>query len=204
MPGAVGAPDTPGPFPIEPIMADTIPVECPGCKKVIKAPAALKGKKIKCKSCNQAFTVGDAVRRSDEEWGEVAAYGVTAEKDKLHCAFCAHDMEDGQVICLHCGYNMQTRKRLETRVLEATGVEDYITYLMPGIIYAIIVLIMIGVIIWIWVDYPWDWPEKPESIQVYVTVACGFVIWGAGVPAFKRLVLRPHPPEREKTEHKKN
>jgi ribosomal protein L40E len=38
-------------------MADTLDVKCPTCGKALKVPAALVGKKVKCKGCDTAFAV---------------------------------------------------------------------------------------------------------------------------------------------------
>src|SRR5437867_6115595 len=41
-------------------MAATIDVACPECKKQMKAPAEMRGKKVKCKACGHTFTVAGA------------------------------------------------------------------------------------------------------------------------------------------------
>lgn len=38
-------------------MTTTIVISCPECKKQIKAPADLRGKKVRCKACGHLFTV---------------------------------------------------------------------------------------------------------------------------------------------------
>jgi hypothetical protein len=38
-------------------MPDTLDVKCPTCGKTLKVPAALAGKKVKCKGCDTAFAV---------------------------------------------------------------------------------------------------------------------------------------------------
>src|SRR5262249_35328875 len=38
-------------------MADTISISCPDCKKQMKAPAHLEGKKVRCKECGATFAV---------------------------------------------------------------------------------------------------------------------------------------------------
>jgi hypothetical protein len=38
-------------------MPDTLDVKCPTCGKALKVPAALLGKKVKCKGCDTAFAV---------------------------------------------------------------------------------------------------------------------------------------------------
>lgn len=41
-------------------MAATLDISCPHCAKAIKLPAELVGKTIRCKGCQQTFTVGGA------------------------------------------------------------------------------------------------------------------------------------------------
>src|SRR5262245_46068087 len=38
-------------------MAATIVVACPNCKKQLKGPADIQGKKIRCKACGHTFSV---------------------------------------------------------------------------------------------------------------------------------------------------
>src|SRR5262249_58790034 len=40
-----------------PTMAATITISCPDCKKQMKAPAHLEGKKVRCKECGATFAV---------------------------------------------------------------------------------------------------------------------------------------------------
>ena len=185
-------------------MAATITVSCPKCKKTIKAPESLKGKKIKCKGCGTAFPVVEA-KPKDEEWGVVKAYGMTAEDDTPRCPFCTQELEDeNAVICLHCGYNLQTRERIQARVLQRTGASDYIVHLLPGIACAVAFLCILGTLIWIWIIFwpkvNFDEPASTLSVPVYLSVACLGAMAFFGGFAVKRLIMNPRPPEKEKVE----
>src|SRR5262249_48341693 len=159
-------------------MAGTIVVTCPDCKKQIKTPAELQGKKIRCKSCAHVFVVkadapgqpakdkqgGKPVRQTKaaapadqppapaarkrthvDDPDEGNPYEVTHEELGLRCPFCVADMEDGQIVCLECGYNIETRTRTPTtRTFENTGL-DWFLHLLPGIVC---VLVIIGLITW--------------------------------------------------------
>jgi hypothetical protein len=51
-------------------MADTIVVTCPNCKKQLKGPADLQGKKIRCKSCGHTFAVNAPAARQKAPAGD--------------------------------------------------------------------------------------------------------------------------------------
>jgi DNA-directed RNA polymerase subunit M/transcription elongation factor TFIIS len=212
-------------------MAATISISCPKCSKTVQAPDSVKGKKIKCKGCGEIFPAeptatgkpkpgqdkgkqqpakadpkakGKPKGGDDEEWGEVHAYGVTKESDKPRCPFCAWELEDAEdVLCLKCGYNLQTRERLQEKVLEPVTTGDYVLWLLPGILCAIVALSALGMIIYaiLMLIFP---PEDQQGssfyrmVIIYGSVFAGVIGFLAGRFAVKRLILNPHPPEREK------
>lgn len=187
-------------------MAATIKITCPKCKKGFQAPDSVKGKKVKCKSCQEIFTAG---AERDEEWGVIGSYAVGSIKDKLRCPFCAHDFEEEeQVICLNCGYNLLTRERHQTRILHEVTGGDRFMWLLPGILCALAaaLLIGLGVCLWLpetvldWGDFYRDWVQRGEFNRVYGSVILGFLIFYTGRFAVKRLILNREPPEREKQE----
>jgi DNA-directed RNA polymerase subunit RPC12/RpoP len=182
-------------------MATTIKVTCPKCKKGFQAPDTVKGKKVRCKSCNEVFTVG---AKQDEEWGVIASYAVGSLKDVPRCPFCAHDLEEEeQVICLNCGYNLLTRERHSTQVIhEVTGSDRFI-WLLPGILCLLVALLFLTCVAFMWVpidlgDVWKDWVQNTEFTKIYLSVICAFIIFYCGRFAVKRLVMHPQPPDREK------
>jgi hypothetical protein len=54
-------------------MASTIPIACPQCKKQSRGPAALQGKKIRCKGCGHTFVVEAASASKPEAAEDLAA-----------------------------------------------------------------------------------------------------------------------------------
>lgn len=214
------------------VMAASIAIVCPHCRKTLQIPDSAQGKRIKCKWCAEIFVAsagrsakaetakgkgpsGAAAKttspaknkqdaQEDEEWGIVKAYGVTKESDKPHCPYCAWELEEeGQVVCLHCGYNLQTRERLEPKVYEPLTFWNWFWWLLPGVICAFVCLNFLGAIgycIYILI-YPWEGYEGSSTFRMFViysAVACGFVAFFCGRFAVKRLILNPRPPEREK------
>lgn len=179
-------------------MADTFTVGCPKCKRTSKAPTSLKGKKIRCKGCGQIFPALEA-RGESEEWGVINAYEVVVDKDKLRCPFCASDLAEGQILCLKCGYNLETRERMQPKVLEPLTFGDYFFWWLPAILGFLLICGLTGLIIWMWLANPTQtWSDLPVREQVVVTVFASLVIGRALLWIFKKRVLDPHPPEVEK------
>jgi uncharacterized paraquat-inducible protein A len=193
-------------------MTATISVSCPKCKKTIQAPETVKGKKIKCKGCGDVFGVpadakakaqstrADKPKGDDEEWGVVKAYGVTEESDKPRCPFCAWELESEEdVVCLKCGYNLQTRERLQEKVLEPVTGTDYFVWLLPGLICLFFALSFLAGIAILIVLLMGTEPGWIRGGIIYLIVFDGFVVFFTGRFAIKRLILNRHPPEKEKT-----
>jgi DNA-directed RNA polymerase subunit RPC12/RpoP len=200
-------------------MASTIAISCPKCEKEIRAPADLVGKKIRCKDCRHVFTVkaprgsrpGAApagARAGAVEEEDQNPYRVGDEASILpRCGYCAQELEtEDQVICLNCGYNMRTRERHQPKkIIEATA-GDRFTWLLPGIVCALVVLGMIGLIVVFWVVFPGLYAESQDWwgiffglwARIWGTVICLFIGFFTGKFAVGRLILDPTPPEREK------
>ncbi len=202
-------------------MAKSFLLSCPSCKKQLKAPADLLGKKIRCKGCKTVFTVKDpegekAVAEApikfaddDEEEGPAKPYGIVDTELGHRCPHCAGEMEEGDVICLHCGYNTETRERHSTkRVIEPTG-GDYFVWLLPGIACVVLVLFCISWDVFqliYFINYRREHIAN-EDDRMYVNcglcctiwtfVISAYVIFKAARFAILRLILHPKPPEKE-------
>ncbi len=203
-------------------MAGNLKIACPKCKKALQVPEVLAGKRIRCPGCSENIAVPKpasakpaapapaAAGKHDDEWGPAHAYGMLIEPDKPRCPFCASEVEEDQVVCLKCGYNLQTREKQGTRVLHPTTGGDYVLWLLPGILCVFVVLAAIGMIVILWLRQPSLGETLQEYFQdwlwgrVYGSLFMGFIIWFAGVFAYKRLIRNPHPPEIEKHAHKEH
>jgi uncharacterized paraquat-inducible protein A len=205
-------------------MADTIAITCPQCRKTINVPAALRGKKIRCKACGATLTVGakpapagqvkqpapplkvaDDDASANEEWGIIKSYEVGTTKEKARCPYCATELEnETDIVCLNCGYNLQTRERVPQRILEPVTAGDYFMWWLPAFLNILGALFCVAIIIMTWVGRPsfsfiyMGWTQKYLWSRTYVTILMGFIIFACLRWAFKRLILDPHPPEREK------
>src|SRR5262249_37737004 len=134
-------------------MATTITIVCPECEKPMKAPEDVLGKKIRCKACGHTFAAraaggksagkpaAKAAKKKDEEEDQPAgASGVTDEYLGPRCPECANAMEEGDIICLFCGYNTVSRTKPRFRkVREITGLDVFL-HLLPGILCVLAVI----------------------------------------------------------------
>lgn len=218
------------------VVAVTIVVSCPQCHKQSKAPAEVRGKKIRCKACGHIFAARASGQRpapakqaqqtQDEDLKQIEVksaaqqiiedeftidknpYTVTDTDLRPRCPHCAMALDEGQVICLECGYNTQTRMHGATvRVMGATILERII-WLTPGIACTLAVGGLVTLIFFLWMGLRGMSTKDPESwlwwftdnfpTQVYGTALSLGLIWLAGKFAFKRLILHPNPPEKIK------
>lgn len=209
-------------------MAGSLTVTCDKCKKVMQVPEVLAGKRIRCRGCEATLTVSKPVPPAAKVKAEVkaaaktgakdeskpleiyekaTAYGIVKLDEQLRCAFCAADMEDGQVVCLNCGYNMRTRDRHNTRMLHVTTGGDYFLWHLPAVLCTIVVLCCIAGIVIVWTGTPDLGGDLGELIQqwkwgaVYTTCFLAFLIFISARFAVSRFFYHPHPPEIEKYAH---
>ena len=104
-------------------------------------------------------------------------------------------MEEDAVICLECGYNTETRTRLEMVKTYDTSAADRTKWLLPGILCLLAVVICVGLIAFMWIAW-WgrdDWWAFP--LKVWGGVMLAGLSWVAGKFAYRRLILHPNPPE---------
>jgi hypothetical protein len=208
-------------------MADTILLSCPKCNKQLRTPANLQGKKIRCKACGHVFLAKADSQERPTQAGSAKGkakgpakkaaqsdlepdfnpYAVTDVDLSTRCPHCAGEMEsEDAVICLHCGYNTQTRDRVQMRTTYATTGFDIFLWLLPGIVCALVFFSFIGFIIFLvlWLKdiveankEAW-WVFGLKAMQVWGTVFSLFIMFFCGRFAIKRLIMNPKPPERLK------
>ncbi|HLJ93330.1 MAG TPA: hypothetical protein VKU02_09085 [Gemmataceae bacterium] len=210
-------------------MPEQIVITCPECKKQLKASAELQGKRVRCKGCGNVFAVGtptpsksapprkaaagaEATKKkppappaanAEEESGK-NPYGLTDVALSSRCPQCAAQMDSPDaVICLNCGYNTQSRQRITTVRAYAHTPFDWMFWLAPGILCALVVLSAIGLICFLLIPAGLErvagdawWGHF--SIQIYGSALAAGIGWIAGKFAFRRLVQNPRPPEKFK------
>lgn len=145
-------------------MAATIAQACPKCGKVIKAPADLAGKKVRCKGCAHIFLMQGPSRAAGKPTTEVeearakakaeanddaAFYDKTPYKMEgidlaPRCPRCAGELEsEGAKICLHCGYDTEKRVLHESVKVYENTAGDYFLWWLPAIICIILAIALI-------------------------------------------------------------
>jgi hypothetical protein len=193
-------------------MATVISVNCPECKKKLKVPADARGKKVRCTGCKQVFPVPAAGAKATKPGGKVdddesdgKPYGVTTLDLSTRCPHCANEMEEGDRVCLTCGYDTVTREFHRTRKLYDVTGTDIFLWLLPGILSALAVFGLIGADIWYCLcmqdlvagsDW-WDWLGGKMCSMWFVILSLFFMFY-AGKFAVKRLIMNYKPPEVEK------
>jgi len=105
------------------------------CGAAFAAKDELAGKTVKCPKCQQPLTIpgGAAAQKAapvqrpataaPQPAADSSAPNIFDEagiKAKQHtgivCPSCYHPMKQGTIICVHCGYNMQLGRKMETQV----------------------------------------------------------------------------------------
>ena len=160
-------------------MPDMLDVSCPNCDKELKVPAEFAGKRVKCKDCGEVFPIKGppkakapaakpapkvevkpapapapppAVEEDDDD-GPAKPMGVVKEDDTPRCPHCAKDLDPPDAaICLHCGFNNQTRIRAESKKVIASDATDWASHLAPPIIALIVAFGFIAIDIFCWIN----------------------------------------------------
>ncbi len=138
----------------------------------------------------------------DDEDAEGSKYGITDLDLAPRCPNCTKELEPGAIICLHCGYNTQTRKLGKlTKTIEKTGNEHFM-HLLPGLLVALCIVMVIIHNLWFCFEFPKTVEPGTfvalfahESMKFWSALISLFLIWGLGMFCFKRLVLEPKPHE---------
>lgn len=103
--------------PAAPATSGAISVTCP-CGKAISAPAKLAGKQVKCPGCGKPLTVptGTAKSKDPNDLSDLLdEIGYDQEKTKDSCPECSATLTPNAVLCVACGYNLETGKKLKTK-----------------------------------------------------------------------------------------
>jgi hypothetical protein len=204
-------------------MAAMILITCPECKKQLKGPAELQGKRVRCKGCGQVFAVrasapnkkaadvqpgkakaGSSPPKEQPEGSGANPYLLTDVVLTARCPQCAAELDSPDaIICLNCGYNSRSRQRMTTIRTYAHTPFDWIFWLAPGIGCLLAALAMIGLICFLWVPAGLQRAAGEAwwghfSVQIYGSFFAGAVAWFTGKYAFRRLVQNPRPPEKFK------
>jgi hypothetical protein len=133
-------------------------------------------------------------------------------------------MEEGQVICLACGYNTQTRVQARMRKTKDVTGGDKFKWLLPGILCALGVVLLIGYCFFHHFALPpmvvdnWDKLVEEKggrnaaagdemssgqgylfhgAFELWLFIMAAFGCWSLGRFAVRRLIFNNVPPEVE-------
>lgn len=194
-------------------MATTTVITCPECTKKFKGKSDLQGKKIKCPFCAKPFVVSAktpvkapaGARDLDDDEDGSNPYKAHEVDLTPRCPFCAKELTSAtDVVCLHCGYNTQTRTLGRSVRVYGHSFGEYLKHLLPGLLSAFGIFVLIIFLIYFCVLFP-DAVRGSfvalfdhESIRLWLTIISLAVAWILGYFAFNRLVLNPQPPDKVK------
>ena len=131
-------------------------------------------------------------------------YGVTTLDLAPRCPNCANELESADaLICLHCGYNTQTRIIRKTKkTLEHTGGENLL-WLLPGLLCALGVVLLFLLQMFYCFALPgiidkdsWANMFNHESMRLWIGLILTGLMWVLAYFAHKRLIFQPKPPEK--------
>ena len=136
-------------------------------------------------------------------------YGLTETDLTPRCPHCANELESADAkVCLHCGYNTETRQQVKLRKVVDQTSGDFFLHLLPGIlcVLAIIFMAVWDVLYCLRID---GWVESQDehwyfdlmgsaAVKMWMCITTDFIGWMLGKSAIRRLILERAPPEIEK------
>lgn len=135
---------------------------------------------------------------------EASPYGVTHEYLGPRCPSCANAMEEGDRICLQCGYDTETRIQGRMKKVKYYSGFDIFLWLLPGIACALLVIGLVtgSILYFVNIDratFKDAWYDFLGSLgmKVWVGVIVLFICYLAGRFAVIRLCINYLPPEVE-------
>jgi DNA-directed RNA polymerase subunit M/transcription elongation factor TFIIS len=192
----------------------------PGVKPSKPGGAAVKPKKEEPKPEEKPAEAPAPYKFQDDDDDEGAKpnpLGLVAEEDVARCPFCAKELDPPDAkVCLHCGFNNETRVRAESKKVWAPDTSDYLNHLGPGIVALVLFigLIVLDIICLVnmreWMTGTFLQKEEKDAqgeIAFYVKPGAFIaMIWAATVLpvigtarfAIKRLFIENQPVEKVK------
>jgi hypothetical protein len=144
-------------------------------------PAAVQGKKVRCKGCGGVVSVPaggvDTRMQTEKARAKTASAGVDAELDDAknpygvkqmnlapRCPHCAYELDPPDArICLHCGYDMVRRGRQQSIKTYERTFGDWALWLLPGIACVLAFLVIIGAGIYYHYYLPYDLLKQKDA-----------------------------------------
>jgi hypothetical protein len=205
-------------------------IRCKGCEAPVSVPGGSKpaakptAKPAAKKKDAETFKLAEEPKpeapkvkpRYDDLENDDVPYGMTEEGEYLpRCAFCAKELDPPDArICRNCGYDMQERRRHESKAVWEATTGDYIKHHAVTILAFFTILICIGLDIYCLMNMN-EWFEgsvfendekdpttgKPTYLvgpgigKVWITIVLIFVCWYAGRFIYRMLAFNFRPTE---------
>jgi hypothetical protein len=198
----------------------TFDLSCPECGNTSKVPDDLVGKKIKCKKCQKIIVVQAPKAGAAKQTAIKAAPPANKTKGKdedddknpyimqevnlaARCPHCALPMDPPDAkVCIHCGYHMQKRQRVEQKVTYEVTAVDYLIWHLPTFGCFIGIMILIGICVFCGINMsewiPADFFVKPGCFTTWIVIICCYPMFVMARFIFRRLVWNFTPKEQEK------
>ena len=134
-------------------------------------------------------------------------YSLTDVSLAPRCPYCAAELpSEDAIICLHCGYHLQTRTRLEPKHTYEITAADVFQWRLSGYIGAALATFFLAFIAFLWLGLERLAADSKEWwtifaglwFEIWGSVFAGFMVWLGCHLAYRRLVLNRDPPEVEK------
>ena len=93
-----------------------INVTC-SCGKTVSANDGLAGRRVKCPDCRALISIPGEPTFEEVRSGMAELLdeiGMQATRTGVRCPNCRNDLEADAVLCIACGYNLETGKLLKT------------------------------------------------------------------------------------------
>ncbi len=96
------------------------------CGKTFHVPAGLAGKKVKCPACQEPVSIAVAKSAEMQIPNGMEVGGVGSLLDEIgfqksaashRCPECREDLAPDAILCIHCGYNLESGKQLKTKIV---------------------------------------------------------------------------------------
>jgi hypothetical protein len=138
------------------------------------------------------------------------SYGMQGMKLGQRCPHCAAEMpSEKAIICINCGYNLQTRSHIGTKRTYDTTSQDVFQWRLPGFVAAAVAAVTTIWLFFIFLVAPFAAGENNLSppwwsfmgglwFRIYGGLLLGFVTFWCSRFAYGRLILENTPPEIEK------
>jgi hypothetical protein len=188
-------------------MAGTIRITCPECDKTLTAPAAVAGKKVRCKACGHAFVAQAAAAKpaaapaasakppqdkpaaravpapakppqvDDDEESNSDPYRVSEDVHEKLCPYCARPMTSEDAI-ICLECGYNTMTRLRTETKKIYNTTGLDWFLwLAPGILAVIFVIATAVFDVLYMIYSKEWFGDGQDFYVYMWDALAIKLW---------------------------